>query len=389
MDINSAKRVLQRTHIAAIEAHERANGAYLESPPGLGKSEGVMQYVQAMAAEAGEPVGVVPFMLATISSVDVRGFMLPQKGQNGALDTVFSTPPWYPVKANMHVVTPDGVWHKPGTWDNVLPRIGVLFLDEFGQAEDEVKKPAAELLLKGNVGTFELPLDWRVVAAGNRLTDRSGVMRELMFIVNRRCRLSVDPSLPAWGLWADAQPDGKRPHYLTRSFAQKNPDIVFQDKVPAGADPFCTPRSLCLMDKDLRALRSAEDIAKDRLPLDPDAREVAAGWIGGGSAAQFFTHLKYADELPDIADIEKDPAGAKLPPNRDAQMVAGYMLAHNITEKNASAMMRYINRMHVEMQVLSVRAITAQPKPSLYVVNTTEFGKWLGKHKDLLIASRS
>jgi hypothetical protein len=63
------------------------------------------------------------------------------------------------------------------------------------------------------------------------------------------------------------------------------------------------------MDRDLRALRSADDIRKDRLPLDSLAREVAAGWIGGGEAAQFFTHLKYSDELPEIGDIEREPGG--------------------------------------------------------------------------------
>jgi hypothetical protein len=38
-----------------------------------------------------------------------------------------------------------------------VPRVGILFLDEFAQAEDEVKKPAAELILNGNVGTWRLP----------------------------------------------------------------------------------------------------------------------------------------------------------------------------------------------------------------------------------------
>jgi hypothetical protein len=55
------------------------------------------------------------------------------------------------------------------------------------------------------------------------MSDRSGVMRELMFIVNRRCKLNIDASLPAWLNWAQSQPDHSRPHYLTMSFAQKNP----------------------------------------------------------------------------------------------------------------------------------------------------------------------
>lgn len=389
MNINEAKLVLLRTHVAALAHGRRANGMQLESGPGIGKTDGVHQETMDLARATGEPAGLVVFMLATISSVDVQGFMLPQKSAEGTLDSTFSTPPWMPTKANTIVYEPDGTMHAAGTWTHAIPRVGNLFLDEFGQAEDEVKKPAAELLYKGNVGTKHLPPLWRVVAASNRLSDRSGVMRELMFIVNRRCKLSIEANLPAWLEWANARPPETRPHYLSLSFAQKNPDLVFRDAVPPGSDPFCTPRTLCLLDQDLAALRSDKDIKADRLPTDDIAREVAAGWIGGGEAAQFFTHLRYADELPDISEIEKDPGKAKLPPNKDAQMVCGYMLAHNVNDKNASQMMAYIRRLNIEMQVLAVRAVTAQQDRARHIVNTVGFTNWLKDHKDLLIASRS
>lgn len=389
MNISEAKQVLMATHEAALNTGVRASAVEMRSGPGVGKSAAVFQQSAELAKKLGEPVGLVQFMLATISSVDVRGFLLPHKAADGSLDSTFSTPPWMPTRPNTIVFEPDGTMHKAGTWSGDIPRVGNLFLDEWGQAEDEVKKPAAELLYTGAVGTARLPALWRVVAASNRLSDRSGVLREMMFIVNRRLALSIDAHLPTWLNWANAQPPESRPHYLSLSFAQKNPDLVFREAVPPGAEPFCTPRTLCLLDKDLAALRSAEDIKKDRLPLDSLAREVATGWIGGGEAAQFFTHLKYADELPDIGDIEKDPSKAKLPPNRDAQMVCGYMLAHNVTDKNASPLMAYIKRLHIEMQVLAMRAITSQQERAAHIVSTTGFTNWLREHKDLLIASRS
>jgi hypothetical protein len=388
MDIAAAQQVMLRTHIAALKNNTRANGIYLESGPGIGKSDGTFQLAEMMAKAINEPVGLVVEMLATYSSVDVRGFMLPIKGEQG-LDTVWSTPSWYPKLANTKVVEPNGTWHELGEWKEVLPRVGYVFLDEFAQAEDEVKKPAAELIYKGQVGTTVLPQGWRVIAAGNRTSDRSGVLRELMFIVNRRCKLSIDASLPAWLDWANRQRPDNRPHYLTISFAQKNPDLVFRDSVPEGTDPFCTPRTLCLLDKDLAALRTPEDISQDRLPTDSISREVAAGWIGPGSAAQFFTHLKYADQLPDIEDIEKDPAKAKCPDGRDAQMVCSYMLAHNVNEQNAGNIIKYLGRMQIEMQVLAVRAISAQQERAKAIVVQPGYMQWLQKHKDLLIASQS
>ena len=391
MNINDAKQVLLRTHLAAIEHGERASGMHLESPPGIGKSQGTRQYAEALAKELGEPVGLVTFMLATISSVDVRGFMIPMKSptQANVMDTVFSTPPWFPTRANTAVVEADGSWHEANTWQGDIPRVGVLFLDEFSQAEDEVKKPAAELLLNGEVGTCRLPALWRVAAAGNRMSDRSGVARELMFIVNRRCKLTVSPNMTAWIEHVNALPPNKRPHYMTISFARKNPDIVFADSVPEGSDPFCTPRTLCRLDRDLMALRSDEDRKADRLPTDNNSREVAIGWIGPGSAAQFYTHLKYADEIPEITEIVADPSKAKLPPNKDAQMVAAYMVAHNVDEKNVGKLITYLKRLSMEMQVLALRAITSQTDRVAHVLAAPDFTAWLRVHKDLLIASKS
>lgn len=384
MNLTEAKCVLLQTHLSALERRERASGMHMMSGPGIGKSDSIMQYAADLAEKVDEPVGVVVFMLATISSVDVRGFLLPSKGANGTIDSVFSTPPWFPTQANTTVVEPDGTIHRAGTWQGPVPNVGILALDEFSQADEDIQKSAAELLYKGSVGTTHLPPMWRVVSAGNRTSDRSGAVRELRFLTNRRCQLSIDPHLPSWLEWANAQPPETRPHYLSISFAQKNPDLVFRDAVPAGSDAFCTPRTLCLMDKDLRALSTNRDV----IPITPLARELAAGWIGAGESAQYWTHLRYFDELPDISDIERDPDKAKLPPNKDAQMVCGYMLAHNVTGKNAPTVIRYVERLNIEMQVLAFSAIMQQKARSSHIVSSNGFVKWVTKHKDLLAAAR-
>jgi hypothetical protein len=55
-------------------------------------------------------VGFVVEMLATLSSVDLRGFMIPQKAEvaGGPPLTVFSMPPWYPTRHNTWLIEPDG-----------------------------------------------------------------------------------------------------------------------------------------------------------------------------------------------------------------------------------------------------------------------------------------
>jgi hypothetical protein len=387
MDLQAAMQVMLRTHVASLGKPNRANAIALESPPGVGKSSVVQEYCAALAREISAPVGLGVHMLATLQSVDVRGFMLPTKAIPKP-GTVFSTPPWYPVILNTTVFLPDGSVKRKGEWDQPIPKVGVCFLDEFGQAEDDTKKAAAELLLHGEVGDDRLPDGWRVIAASNRMSDRAGVLRSLTFITNRRMLLRVDPSLPAWNHWVNLLPEGDRPHHLTISFANRQPDLVFRDTVPPGDDPFCTPRTLVMMDRDLQALRTNDDVLAGRLPTDQVAREVCAGWIGGGESAQYFVHLRYADQLPDMADIERNPTTAKLPEQRDAQMVCAFMLAHNVTGKNADNVLKYITRMNVEMQVLAVRTITNQQEKAKAVANSKQFVDWLLKNQEILKASR-
>ena len=389
MNLNQAKQVMLRTHMAALTTGLRPNAVELKSGPGVGKSSTVDQVGIQLARELGEPVGLVTEMLATVQSVDVRGFMLPAKSATGGLDTVFSTPPWFPTRANTVVFAPDGTIYLKGQWTGDIPRVGIVFLDEFMQAEQDTQKAAAELILNGAVGNTRLPMGWRVIAASNRMSDRAGVLRPLTFITNRRLELAIDAHLPTWNDWCNNLPETLRPHHLTLSFANRQPDLVFRDSVPPGDAPFCTPRTLVLMDRDLRAMRTDEDIEHNKLPMDNVAREVCAGWIGGGESAQYFVHIRFADVLPEITDIERDPMKAKLPAQRDAQMVCAFMLAQNVNEKNAVKVMTYLERLNIEMSVLAMKTITAQPEKAQIVANTREFTQFLLKNKDLLVASHA
>lgn len=389
MNLKQALNTMVATHCAALKLGVRPNAAELKSGPGVGKSSTVFDMGRVLARILNEPVGLVTEMLATIQSVDVRGFMIPQRTDQG-LATVFSTPPWYPTRANMTVFTPDGVVHAPGTWDGPIPRVGVVFLDEWGQAELDVQKAAAELVLNGRVGTFVLPIGWRVVAASNRMGDRAGVIKPLTFVTNRRREVEIEAHLPTWNEWCDAQPPHLRPHHLTISFANKEPGLVFRDTVPPGDGPFCTPRTLVLMDRDLQALRTDEEIAEDKLPMDNIAREVCAGWIGGAESAQFFAHIKFAEALPDIDDVIKTPMSAKLPEARDGQMVCAFMLVHHVTsEKVVEPIMRYVSRMNIDMQILFMTTIARQEEKAKLVMHNVTYTNWAIKNKDVMIAANA
>jgi hypothetical protein len=387
----------------------------LQSGPGIGKTDAIFQLAERLCLHLGEPVGIVITMVSELTGPDMRGFMMPIRGADGGIPrTVFTSPPWMPAHDNIYVVQPGRkddpanggvVWHDPtldGVYDGDIPVIGMLGLDEWGQGDEDVRKPGASLIHKGNVGTYALPRMWRVLGAQNRVSDRAGVQREMMHIVNRRFLLDIEPDLPTWLNWCDDQPASRRPHHMTRSFARQNTPIVFRDTLPDSTDPYCTPRSLCMMDRDIRVLQSDADLDHDKLPMNDLARELCASAIGRGAAAQFFTHLRFAEEIPDLQDVIDDPTGARVPPGRDAQMVVAYMLADTLDDKTAKPVFRYITRLDRRMQTLAVGTITgksdvqqadaarsmAQVRRTKALVILPEYQKWLMDNKDLLLASQ-
>lgn len=397
MNLREAQILLINTHLAAFHMGERADSVELISGPGVGKSSAVADYLAKLCVRLQEPVAMMVNMLASLSAPDVRGFMLPTKLPDGRLISVFSESPLMPRHDNIIVYEPDAssplgykVWPL-GTWpaDRPVPRVGGSFLDEFGQGEDEVKKPAAEYLLKGEIGTNVLPPGWRVVAASNRMSDRSGVMRPLMHVINRRAEYFITGSFDIWNEdYVNKLAPEKRPHFLTVSFAQQQPHIVFKDQVPPDGKAFATPRSLIAADRALRAIRNEQQAARNAIPVDDLSREVAAGWLGEADASQYFVHCKYAEQIPTVEQVIDDPEKARLPSGLDAQMVCAYMLSHAASPKNAKAFVRYTMRLNIEMQALMFRNVTQQAHTANAVLNTPEFSAWVVKNKDLLIASR-
>jgi len=347
MKIDQAKALIKTQLRMALN-----KGVYiatlLESGPGIGKSSIVEQAAEELTKELGKPVMCKPFHLTTVEPPDVRGFGLPTKDANGKPAMTFTTPPW--------AVQPD----EPDT--------GILFLDELGQASHDVQKPAAELLLHRRVGNYQLPPGWIVVAASNRESDRSGVVKQLMHVVNRRMVIKITPDLDAWATWAERN----NVHPMAIAFAKYKPGLVFSDKLPEKPGPFCTPRSLCMVSQLIGELGMEDFI------------ECASGMIGEGAAAEFVAFLRVASELPKFEDIVANPDKVPVPQKPDGQYAAMQMVAHRVGPDTAVPGFTYLKRMPKEFQVAGLRsALNRAPQ----LMHSPEYGKWLRDNKDLVLAA--
>ena len=336
----------------------------LRSSPGVGKSETIEQLVADLSARDGVEWGFQVLMLATQTPSDLLGYMMPEtRDFNGKQVRVsdWTLPPW--------MLTRDG---KPVT----EYKRGILFLDEYGQGDADVKRASAELLLNKRLGPHRLPEGWAVVAASNRDKDRSGVTKSFDFVINRRCEIDIQPDLASWTEWAvtsEVMP-------LTIAFANQNPHIVFSETVPEKQGPWCTPRSLVMADRILKRMTADND-----LPEIGEAGELINGVIGAAASAQYFSFVQLEREMPKFEDIIAKPSTVKVPERPDAQMLVCYNLAHRVTDQTVAPVIEYVDRMPKEFGVTFVKAATQR---NYKLIATPAFRQWCSENSALMAAVR-
>lgn len=330
----------------------------LISAPGRGKSEVIKGIYETVAKAEPDQWQFVDLFPATMTPADMMGYMVPRE-VDGQLISAFTLPPW--------MVTRD---NKP-----IDPNKKVfLFLDEYDKGDADVKKLCAELMLNGRIANHYLPGGSTVWAAANRSQDRSGSTKDFDYIINRRNQIEISDDLDSWVNWATA--NGVDPVLI--HFTAQNPNIVFSDGVPEKQGPWCTPRSAVLCMKDLKAIAG-----NGRIPTDEAAIEIASGWIGEAAAAQLFSSIRLAYEMPAYSEIIKNPEGTMVPDAPDAQMLISYQLAHRVTAKEIDPVVTYIERMPKEF---SVTFADAACRRDHNLIDTAAIGRWCANNSTLMAA---
>jgi MoxR-like ATPase len=237
----------------------------LLSPPGVGKSEVVLQ----AAREAGLPCRS---LLGTqIAPEDVSG--VPR------------------------IVGERSVFCPPRLLLPERPEPFCLFLDELPACAPDVQKAFYSLLLERRIGEHALPAGTWVVAAGNRMQDRALVRSMSSALVNRVTILHLRADADEWLAWAAAH--GVRADI--RGFIEYMPDALMRP-VPPEPVPFSTPRAWASLSRSL-------DIAEASGVLDAATRRALAfGRLSAEDAAVFCALAEEAiGALRPLADYIERP----------------------------------------------------------------------------------
>ena len=262
----------------------------LWGPPGVGKSQAVRQIANRISAKTGKLSKVTDVRLLLFNPIDLRGIPTADEKKTEA------------------------IWLRPQIFRmNSSPNfVNILFLDEISAAPPSVQAAAYQIALDHTVGEHRLPDNCIVIAAGNRVTDKSVAYKMPKALANRLCHIEMESNFDSWRKWAVQ--GGINAKII--GFLSARNDLLM------GFDPsrddlaFTTPRSWEMVSKFMNGTK-----------LPPETiHPLIAGCVGTGVAAEFRTWCKIYNSIPRTEDIF---AGKRVPVPKETDAL--YALVSSMT----------------------------------------------------------
>ena len=318
---------------------DEGDSVMLWGAPGIGKSDIAHQLGAKRSRK------VIEFHAALRESVDLRGIPVP--------DLEANVTRWL-VPDELPQAERDGAE-------------GYLFLDEINQAPQQMQGLLGGLVLYGAIGDYRLPKGWRVIAAGNRVSDRAAAQRMPTHMRNRLAHLTVLPDVNAWAAWAAA--NDVAPEMV--AFVRLRRELIH--RMPRGDEnAFPTPRSLTKAAKYVNHPNIAQ------------RQKLFASLIGADVAGELNGFIELYQSLGSLDDIIANPETAKVPTQASQLYAVSTGLGRMATRKNFTQIMKYCERLDDERQMLLMHDATVRdPK----LKETTAYSAWAVKHQDLLMQS--
>ncbi|MDD3468150.1 MAG: MoxR family ATPase, partial [Campylobacterales bacterium] len=287
---------------------------FIHGSPGIGKS----YIVNELASTRGWQISDV--RLSQLDSVDLRGIPSIVNGK-----TVWMPPIFLPTE---------------GT--------GILFLDELNSATPSVQAAIYQLILDRKIGEYSMPKDWRIVCAGNRVSDRGIVFRLPSPLANRMVHLVAGAKFEDFKVWAIQ--NGLHPTIV--AFLGFRPDLLSQE-APKEAETnpaFATPRSWTMLSKIAHSADNLESYA----PL-------IYGAVGYGAGIEFLSYLKTYAEIPDVDAILR---GEEVPtptnPGALYALTAALVERWDGSQMKGEALLAYSKVLPVEFGVMLVKDLVVK-----------------------------
>ena len=319
-------------------------------PPGIGKTDLVNAAADQLSRAIGKPVACYTLHLASMSEVDLRGYLIIDGDRSRFTKPSF----WHAVEAHEY---------------------GILFVDEFKQATHEMQKAAAQLLQERRIGEWALPPGWIVVGASNRASDNAGTNSLLSHVVNRLCIIEVTPpDVDSWVHWAAN--NQLAPEVI--AFARLRPDIVFSSAPPEADDePYITARSLHAASDTMLAFDGGPAACIN----SPIGMAMVAGSIGRGPASELAALVNMASTLPTYEEIITRPEQVPVPEKPDMAYAALMLAAVRAKPEHLEQVATYITRFNPNFVLVGLTAFVGRHNEA---AATQAVARWVSDNRQLM-----
>ncbi len=293
LSVGKTVDLLSDTYIKVINAGipvKTIPSVMLWGAPGVGKSQGVRQIGEKIEKGTGKRVCVTDVRLLLFNPIDLRG--IPTANEDKTL----------------------AVWLKPQIFkmDEGPDVINILFLDEISAAPQSVQAAAYQITLDRVIGEHKLPENCIVIAAGNRLTDKSVAYKMPKALANRLMHVEICADFDSWMKWAVSRGISSK----VTGFLSFRRDL-FLNEARADDLAYATPRSWEMVSNILRA--TSDDVNS--------IYHLICGLIGIGAAIEFKSYCEIYNSLPSLDDIFSGRC-TELPKSADVL----YALISSMTE---------------------------------------------------------
>lgn len=320
----------------------------LWGPPGVGKSSLVAQYAKS------NDFDLIDLRLSQLDPVDLRG--VPRVDLKTLL-TSWAPPDFFPTTGR-----------------------GIIFLDEVNSASQATQASAYQLILDRRLGKYVLPKEWRIIAAGNRVTDRAIVNQMATPLRNRFTHIEVESNAQDWARWAMTSEICDE----VLGFIRFRPEML-NEFAPRPASPQETARMNAV--KDARAFASERswhalsDEFKVGVPKEIEL-DIYEGNVGTVAATEFMAYLTNARNMPNLDVIMLNPQNARVPTEPSAMYAVSVGLAARVKPENFDRAMMYMNRLPAEFQTLMIKDAEFRTPA---IVETKAFQTWALNNGEALI----
>ncbi len=259
--------------------------------PGLGKTKGLYNTF--------EPLGykILCVLAGCSEPTDIAGIPFPQE------DLYFDYyVPYWGFLCSKHPKVPAEYQGKM-----------IIFIDDICTAPEQTQAAFFRFVHEGRIGRLQKRDNVKIVAASNRVDDKSAAVDMPMALSNRFFHINVRADSQTWLEWAVSA--GIHPDivgYIRLSEQNLN---RFDDAIKKSSEEnaFPTPRTWELLSDAFHSYE-ANPVEIEGLNVK---KRLANGLVGRGVGGEFMTWVENTRSLIPPAEIIKDPETARIPEEKD------------------------------------------------------------------------